>query len=1140
MKRLKLPEAPANQTGPIKAWTEPVVIPTYHPLPPDKNPMFLENRVYQGSSGLVYPLPFTDRISTDAVEHTWQAVHLENEFLRIMVLPEIGGRIHVGMDKTNGYDFFYRQNVIKPALVGLAGPWISGGVEFNWPQHHRPATFMPVTFQIEEHANGSRTIWCSDHDPMTRLKGMHGVCLHPGKAHIELKVRLYNRTPLVQTFLWWANIGVHVHELYQSFFPADVHFVADHSKRAMSSFPFCESYYYGVNYGERGRAGVPAEEQPLKFVPPGSYLPNDLRWYANIPVPTSYMAMGSREDFHGGYDHKHKAGLVLVANHHIAPGKKQWTWGNHQFGYAWDRNLTDEDGPYIELMAGVYTDNQPDFSFLAPGETKTFSQYWYPIREIGPPNKANQDVALSLRISMREAHIGVCTTQAFSGAKVRLESATGQIAKWQCDLKPGSAFLQVAELPAGIKESELSAVVETREGQAVLRYTPAPPAKQEVPSAATEPGLPEEIQNNDELYLTGLHLDQYRHATRHADAYWREALRRDPADSRCNHAMGLWHLRRAEFAKAEKFFRQAIQTLTLRNPNPSEGEPFYNLGLTLRYLSRDEEAYAAFYKAAWNAAWRSPAYFALAELDAKRGDWNASIDHLESSLRMNTENLNARNLSVVVWRKFGRAADADRLLEGTLAIDPLDSWARYLASSSLPTDNQMLFDLALDYARAGLYPEAVELLGRTDRSARDGSVPILLYALGHFYLQLGNTAAAERTYSEASIAPPDYCFPNRLEEFVILQEAVSANREDFRAAYYLGNLLYDRRRHREAIALWEQAARRDPSFSTVWRNLGIGYFNVLGDKELSRSAFNKATQANPGDARILYEKDQLWKRLGDSPERRLTELEKCSDLVRLRDDLSVELATLYNQTRQHERALSLLASRKFQPWEGGEGLALGQYVRANLALGRQALAQNDSLEARRLFEAALRCPENLGEATHLLANQSDVYYFLGSAFDAAGDHTSAQQWFERAARQKGDFQQVSVKSFSEMSYYNALALRQLGRASQAEELLRSLLAYAEALAGQVARIDYFATSLPTMLLFEDDLQKRNTVTSTFLCAHAWLGLGNSAKALELLHEVMVLDRNHSGAADLLAALEGARGLGLGLRSSVDTNTGPRT
>jgi tetratricopeptide (TPR) repeat protein len=851
------------------------------------------------------------------------------------------------------------------------------------------------------------------------------------------------------------------------------------------------------------------------------------------------MAVGSNEDFHGGYDHKHKAGLVLVADHHTAPGKKQWTWGNHPFGYAWDRNLTDDDGPYIELMAGVYTDNQPDFSFLAPGETKTFSQYWYPIREIGPPHKANRDVALSFETSTHEARIGVCATQAFPAAKVRLQSATGQIAQWQVDLKPGSAFLEVAQLPAGIKESELSVVVESRDGHALLRYTPTPAAKQEVPRAATEPGLPEEIQSNDQLYITGLHLDQYRHATRHADLYWREALRRDPLDSRCNNAMGSWHLRRAEFREAEKFFRQAIQTLTLRNPNPWDGEAFYNLGLALRYLSRDQEAYAAFSKAAWNAAWRSAACLALAELDAKRGEWNASLEHLESSLRLNTENLNARNLSVVVLRKLDRGGEADSLVKQTLALDPLDSWARYLAFNSLPSGNQMLFDLALDYTGAGLYTEAVELLGRTDRDARDGSVPILLYALGHIFLQLGDTAAAKRTYSEASIAPPDYCFPSRLEEFVVLQEAVSANPEDARAAYYLGNLLYDRRRHREGIALWERAARRDPSFSIVWRNLGIGYFNVLGDEGLSRSAFAKAMQADPGDGRLLYEQDQLWKRLGEPPERRLTVLEKCSELVHLRDDLSVELASLYNQTRQYQRALSLLASRRFQPWEGGEGLALGQYVRANLALGRQALAQADSLAARRLFEAALRCPENLGEATHLLADQSDVYYFLSAAFEAEGDHASAQQWLERAAGLKDTFEEMSVQPFSEMSYYHALALQQLGRAREAEELFGSLLAYATALAGEVAKIDYFATSLPSMLLFEDDLQKRNTVTATFLGAQAWLGLGDSDKARELLHEVMVLDRNHARAADMLAAFEGG-GLESGLRSSLDTDTRPRT
>ena len=250
---IMLPEAPTEQHEPVKAWEQDVTILTYAPAQPDRHPMYLENRVYQGSSGRVYPLPFIDRIAIEPGPRLWKAIHIENEYLRLMILPEIGGRIHIGYDKTTGHDFLYRQNVIKPALVGLAGPWISGGIEFNWPQHHRPATFMPVTTEIERVKDGSVTIWCSDHDPMQRMKGMHGICLRPGRAVIELKVRLYNRTPFTQTFLWWANVAARVHEKYQSFFPPDVRFVADHAKRAATSFPLSDGHYYG---GELWRAGA--------------------------------------------------------------------------------------------------------------------------------------------------------------------------------------------------------------------------------------------------------------------------------------------------------------------------------------------------------------------------------------------------------------------------------------------------------------------------------------------------------------------------------------------------------------------------------------------------------------------------------------------------------------------------------------------------------------------------------------------------------------------------------------------------------------------------------------------------------------------------------------------------------------------
>ena len=804
-----------NQSQTVSVRITDEVIPTYLPAAPDKHPMFLEKRVYQGSSGKVYPLPFTDRIAETKTDRAWKAIWLENEYLKVMVLPEIGGRIHVAQDKTNGYDFIYRQSVIKPALVGLAGPWISGGIEFNWPQHHRPATFMPVDYRVEEHPDGSKTVWLSDHDPLSRMKGMHGVCLHPGKAIVELKVRAYNRTPHVQTFLWWANVATRVHESYQSFFPPDVYYVADHAKRAMSAYPLCEGMYYDVNYAERKRDGVPESERPANFVPPHCggagpvrYEANDLSWYANIPVPTSYMCMGSKEDFFGGYDHDRQAGVIHVANHHISPGKKQWTWGNHEFGYAWDRNLTDSDGPYIELMAGVYTDNQPDFSFLQPGETKTWSQCWYPIREIGPARHANAEAAVSLRWMKRKARIGVCVTADFPHATVILANTISDrtIARFCRNLSPSEPFIEEVEIPPRAAETDLVLRVRDETGREIIAYQPSATVRDEVPPPATEPPPPEDIAAADELFITGLHLEQYRHATRCPTDYWREALRRDPLDSRSNNALGRWHLRRGEFDLAETHFRKAIERLTLRNPNPYDGEPFYNLGLCLRYQidaalpdspSAEKlfrEAYAAFYKATWNQGWAAAGYHALAEMDCRKGRWTQAWEHLDRSLRFDADNLRARDLKIVVLRRLGHDAEAGALLAETLALDPLDWWAILLAGRHVTCDAQTALDLAHDFARAGLNGEAMELLrncqsllgakpalavgmsenptlppqahdkrgqGAPISTQNRGAAPLVDYTLGWLHERIGDKQAALKHYKQAAARSPDYCFPAR-------------------------------------------------------------------------------------------------------------------------------------------------------------------------------------------------------------------------------------------------------------------------------------------------------------------------------------------------------------------------------------------
>src|SRR3972149_2871101 len=175
--------SPASSTYRVHIWEESIVLPTYPPPLPDPNPMFFEKRVNQGASGRVYPNPFTDHVNHETkVDQAYQAVFLENEYIQIMVIPQFGGRVHAALDKTNDYDFVYRHHVVRPGLIGLFGSWLSGGMEFNWPLHHRPSTFMPVKYTIEKGEDGSATVWLSEHEPVNRMKGMVGACVYPGKA----------------------------------------------------------------------------------------------------------------------------------------------------------------------------------------------------------------------------------------------------------------------------------------------------------------------------------------------------------------------------------------------------------------------------------------------------------------------------------------------------------------------------------------------------------------------------------------------------------------------------------------------------------------------------------------------------------------------------------------------------------------------------------------------------------------------------------------------------------------------------------------------------------------------------------------------------------------------------------------------
>ena len=1086
-------------TSEVRAWEEDILLPTYEIGKEEKNPIFLEKRVYQGSSGSVYPYPVVEKISDTKVEKKYHALFIENEYIKVMILPELGGRIHMAYDKVKQRHFVYYNQVVKPALVGLTGPWISGGIEFNWPQHHRPSTFLPTDFSIEENADGSKTIWCNEVERMFRTKGMQGFTLYPGKAYIEINVKIYNRTAFPQTFLWWANPAVVVNDHYHSVFPPDVNAVFDHGKRDVSSFPIATGVYYKQDYS----AGV------------------DISKYKNIPVPTSYMAIQSKYDFVGGYEDDIRGGLLHVADHHVSPGKKQWTWGNGDFGRAWDRNLTDEDGPYIELMAGVYTENQPDFTWLQPYEEKSFVQYFLPYRELGVVKNASRDLLMNIEPEGEDSVRFKIFATSCQTVNVVLKGEDGKIYySKEVTITPEELLDETVNVN-GEKLDKLILEI-TANGRELLYWHAEPEEVKPIPDAAEAALLPEEIKTTEQLYLTGLHLEQYRHATYNPVEYYEEALRRDPIDVRNNNALGLWYIRKGRFHKAEQYLLTAVKTLQKRNPNPYDGEPIYNLGLALKYQGRYNEAYDRFYKSCWNAAWQDAGYFACAQISTMQSRLEDALDEIDRSLIRNWHNHKARALKTAILRRMGRTEEALQLIEDSLSIDKFNFGCRYekylitnvvdelsVMKEMMRGEPHNYDEIALDYCAAGCWQEAASLW---NIAIAEGIVtPMTYYYLG-WCLHQGGLSGVKQAFADAVKACPDYCFPNRLEAILALQCAMVQNPDDARAPYYLGNLYYDKRQYDLAMEAWETSVRLDGSFPTVWRNLALAFFNKKNEEAKAIECMERAFRLDTTDARILMELDQLYKRVRRSHKERLAFLQQYPELIKQRDDLILEEITLLNQTGEYEKAKTVLDAHNFHPWEGGEGKVPAQYQLARVELAKKALTAGENKEAISLLEECLEYPHHLGEGKLYGAQENDFYYFLGCAYEGLGQHDKAVECWEQAII--GPTEPAAAMYYNDAKpdkiFYQGLALLKLGRMDEANGRFHKLTSYGEKHLFDKIKMDYFAVSLPDLLIWEDDLTIRNVIHCKYMMALGYWGLNRKEKSLRLLSEVERLDINHQG------------------------------
>jgi len=902
---------------------------------------------------------------------------------------------------------------------------------------------------------------------------------------------------------------VSANENYQIIFPPSTQWVTYHFKRDFAAWPIASGRYNGTDFG----AGT------------------DVSWYKNHQAANSMFAWNYSDDFYAGYDHGKDAGTMSIADHHVVPGKKFWTWGNGPRGRMWDDILTDTDGPYIELMVGAYSDNQPDYSWLQPFEERSFSMNWYPFRDIGGVKNANLEAAVNLDVTNGIAKFGFYTTKEFPHATVRLKAGDKVFVEETIPINPAKPYTKQVVIPAGVDEHDVRASLSVADRELVayspVRLTPTPR-----PAAVTPPAAPQDITNDEELFLTGLRIDQFHDPKLDADPYWAEVLKRDPGDTEANTGLGLLDLRNAKFTSAEQHFRKALERLTAKYTSPKNAEPLYYLGVALAAQGKTDDAFDAFYKAAWSQEWKSPAYFSLAEIASARGDFIAALNYVNSSLDANALNVRAYGMKIATLRHLGRDSEARDVLAFALSkTDPLDPGLlteRWLLAPGKACGQELAATLnafpataqevAAEFFDAGLWSDGTEVLVQSVAAAPDKSnvSPMVYYYLGDFAEKLGDTAKAADYRKQAMAQSPEYVFPFQSEAIVVLRDAMSANPSDARAPYYLGNLLFDWQ-PAEAVALWEKSAALDPTFPITWRNLAQTCSHKDDDASRAKaiSYLEKAVALDDNYPDHYAELDQLYQATGAPVEKRLALLEQHQQTVVKKDEGLAALIGLKTFVGKPDEAIALLQSRTFSLWEGGTRFNTGEaWADAHLVRGLQRFNAKQFGDALADFNAALKPPVNLRAEQPGGTHQAELAYWIGCANEALGNQEQARQSWTNAtvtnAPAAGNRRGNRLAARASR-YFQALAFQKLGQNDKAEAIFRELVdAGTAALQPSGDDTPSFGPPQPANL---------RIANAHYIAGLGYAGLGEKEKARAEFSAALASSPDHLGANIALGQLD---------------------
>jgi tetratricopeptide (TPR) repeat protein len=939
----------AEASAPVHVWQDTIELPTYEEGLPDENPPF-DQFVTNGRYN--YPYTLRENLTNRVAPHRWRTLDLENDYLKCVILPDLGGHLYRCIDKRNGADLFYANPSLKFARIAYRGVWAAYGIEFNFPVSHNWMTASPVDFSISTSPDGSASVWVRNIDRVYGMEWCVELTLHPGQTVLEQKTTLYNPGSERHRFYWWTNAGVQVWDDSRLYYPQE--FSVFHGFTDLDTWPV-------------DRAGV------------------DLSVVGNHKDgAVSRFSFASNEPYMAVYHPKTNAGLVHYSTRTDLPSKKVFSWGSDAEGLEWRNALSDNRSAYVEIQAGLFRD-QETYGFLEPQQSIHFTEIWMPVLEIGGITRANPEAILNLTrassgtVGAVNLEVALNVTREFRNAKLQILDAGQAVASESVSLSPRTTFRkQFLNLP---QQKTYTVSVAAESGKTILAHTegkydflPKSDVPKELPPAYVFP--PAEKRSESDFLELGAQQESNGEALNALSTY-QDGLKRFPESFVLHRVAGRLEVGLAHFADAVPHLSLVVTRVS------TDKEASYYLGLAYAATGEWQKARRAFEVSEQYGTFRAPSLFELAALDARSGELSKSHEKLATAYAEFPDTLLLCDVDVTLLRHLGDVSAAKQHLTNLQRDDPANSFLRYEAAllghddpslwQHLAADPERILNVVVLYMHFGFYNDALEILSRNYPTG-EGVVsepgmphpevyPLLAYYRGYLREMMHQDGSAD--FRAASQMPTTYVFPKRPESIVVLKHAISANPKDASAHALLGSLYMSGGMQDAAMTEWGAAREINPAIPALLRNMGSAVLYSGQSPERAIELFTEGTKADPQNAENYLGLERALREAGRQPGERVTALQNYpgpNPPARLIFQLAQDLA----DAGRYDEAQKELATRFISLEEGGIS-QLGIYLEIKLKQVRALSADHDCDQARTLIQHLGDPVPHLGATQEALA-----------------------------------------------------------------------------------------------------------------------------------------------------------------------------